>query len=407
LAVHEDLSPAVLQKVVYAGANERSFRQAHDSLQILAELEIPVRRIERLTERVGAERVTQRNRQTAAWEASPLVEKYPPPHPQCTDVAMVQYDGGRAQVLDRSPDAAGPGETLWSETKVGSLYWMASDIQQSDPCPEVPPTFLDPPRVMKLAAEIGRHTASHAAEGSPGETPRQEHPPASPRAGAPEPLSRPQVLASLTDSQTFGKMLAAAALREGLFEAHRKAFVGDGSAANWSIHKQYFCTWTAILDFVHALTYLFAAAMAGRGFRDGWSVYEQWLNWTWQGHVERVIAALAARQAEWGRPEPDEPETSPRSIVNKTLTYLQNQKERMRYDEYRQQGLPITSCYIESTIKQINHRVKGTEKVWSPAGAEAVLQLRADFLSDTQPMADFWQRRQNRMTGQQIRQTAT
>ena len=71
------------------------------------------------------------------------------------------------------------------------------------------------------------------------------------------------------------------------------------------------------------------------------------------------------------------------------------------------EGLPITSCYIESTIKQINHRVKGTEKVWAPAGCEAVLQLRADYLSDTQPMADFWQRRQNRMTGQRIRQTAT
>ena len=54
----EDLSPAVLQKVVYAGANERSFRQAHDSLKVLAELEMPVRRIERITERVGAERVT-------------------------------------------------------------------------------------------------------------------------------------------------------------------------------------------------------------------------------------------------------------------------------------------------------------------------------------------------------------
>lgn len=397
----------MLQKVVYAGANGRSFRQAHDSLQVLAELEVPVRRIERITERVGAERVAQRNGETAAWEVSPLVEKYPPPHPKCADVAMVQYDGGRAQVLDRSQDAPSAGETLWSETKVGSLYWMASEIHPTDPCPDVPPTFVDPPRVIKLAAEIGRHTASNTEEGPPGETPRQEHRRSSQRAGAPEPLSRPQVLASLSDSQTFGKTLAAAALREGLFEAHRKAFVGDGSSANWSIHKQYFCTWTAILDFVHAMTYLFAAAMAGRSFQEGWSVYERWLHWTWQGHVERVIAALAARQAELGRPADDEPETSPRSIVNRTLTYLQNQKDRMRYDEYRQQGLPITSCYIESTIKQINHRVKGTEKVWSPVGAEAVLQLRADFLSDTQPMADFWQRRQSRMTGQQIHQTAT
>ena len=84
----------------------------------------------------------------------------------------------------------------------------------------------------------------------------------------------------------------------------------------------------------------------------------------------------------------------------------------MRYDEYRREGLPITSCYIESTIKQVNHRVKGTGPsfgrcpVWSPAGGEAVLQLRADYLSDINPMTTFWQLRQNRMTGQRIRQAA-
>lgn len=154
------------------------------------------------------------------------------------------------------------------------------------------------------------------------------------------------------------------------------------------------------------MTYLFAAATAGRCFHDGWSVYCRWLEWTWQGHVERVIAEVALRQTELGRPEDHESETSPKSIVNKTLTYLQNQKDRMRYDAYRREGLPITSCYIESTIKQINHRVKGTEKVWSPAGGEAVLQLRADYLSDINPMSTFWQHRQNRMTGQRIRQAA-
>ncbi len=37
----------------------------------------------------------------------------------------------------------------------------------------------------------------------------------------------------------------------------------------------------------------------------------------------------------------------------------------MRYDEYRRQGLPFTSCHIESTIKQINRRVKGSENFWS------------------------------------------
>jgi len=48
----------------------------------------------------------------------------------------------------------------------------------------------------------------------------------------------------------------------------------------------------------------------------------------------------------------------------------------------------------------VNQRVKGTEKFWSEEGAEAILQLRADYLSDDQPLEAFWQRRQAEATGQ-------
>ena len=45
---------------------------------------------------------------------------------------------------------------------------------------------------------------------------------------------------------------------------------------------------------------------------------------------------------------------------------------------------------VESVIKQINRRVKGSEKFWSEPGAEAILQLRADYLSETETMSRFW-----------------
>jgi len=55
----------------------------------------------------------------------------------------------------------------------------------------------------------------------------------------------------------------------------------------------------------------------------------------------------------------------------------------MNYPEYRKAGLPTTSAMIESLIKEINYRVKGTEKFWNrPAGAEAILQVRAAALDD-------------------------
>ena len=70
----------------------------------------------------------------------------------------------------------------------------------------------------------------------------------------------------------------------------------------------------------------------------------------------------------------------------------------MNYPTYRRLGLPITSSVMESTVKQINYRVKGSEKFWSQAGAEALLQLRADQLSDTAP-THYWTRRPAQATG--------
>jgi len=68
----------------------------------------------------------------------------------------------------------------------------------------------------------------------------------------------------------------------------------------------------------------------------------------------------------------------------------------MRYAEYRRQGLPITTSAIESTIKQINRRVKGTEKFWDEGG-DPILQLAADRLSETKPADQFWPRRLARL----------
>ncbi len=86
-------------------------------------------------------------------------------------------------------------------------------------------------------------------------------------------------------------------------------------------------------------------------------------------------------------------------MVSEALGYLRNNTQRMRYDEYRMAGLPTTSSHMESTVKLFNRRVKGTEKFWSEAGAETILQLRADYLSATEPLEAYWQNRQNTATG--------
>ena len=121
--------------------------------------------------------------------------------------------------------------------------------------------------------------------------------------------------------------------------------------------------------------------------------------------MQQVIAALELRLQELGEPGEDEPDSSPRQQVAKTLGYLRNQRERMRYAEYRTAGLPITSSGVESTIKRINRRVKGSEKFWS-VGAEALLTLTADHLSDTPTLHNFWRNRPHRLTGLRCYQQA-
>ena len=60
---------------------------------------------------------------------------------------------------------------------------------------------------------------------------------------------------------------------------------------------------------------------------------------------------------------------------------MENNRDKMRYPEYRRLRLPISSVGVESVIKQLNRRVKGTEKFWAEGGAEAILQVRAAHLS--------------------------
>ena len=127
--------------------------------------------------------------------------------------------------------------------------------------------------------------------------------------------------------------------------------------------------------------------------------YPTWAEWIWQGQVTRVIAALTDHQARLGTPPPQAEANDPRCRVARALTYYTNNQMRMKYPQYRQQGLPLTSSHIESTIKQINARIKGTEKFWEQAAGDAVLQLRADTLSTSRPLDAFWTRWQAQQTG--------
>ena len=302
----------------------------------------------------------------------------------------------------------------WREDKIGLLLSMHSSPQPDDPCPQLPDCFADVQRIPRVARQL-RQQARAASPGTFQRGTSDEAEPTVPLSAEPEPVlaeadphrsyeppqtQQRKVVASRQCWPEFGVLLAATAWSLGFQGANRKAFVGDGSSNNWEIQKRFFGSFVAVLDFLHALSYVYAAAMAGRSAADGWRIYRCWISQVWQGQVQRVIEALAKRQQEVGEPAKGESETSVPSVVRDALRYLRNNADKMDYPRYRQQGLPITSSLMESTVKQINRRVKGTEKFWSEAGAEAILQLRADQLSSDEPLEGFWERRQQQASGQ-------
>lgn len=416
----------MLHKIVYAGTQDTSFAAGRDALLHLAGLKVSEKQVERVTERIGRERMEQRDASVRAFEQLPLMEKFAAAVDHPPDLAVIQMDGGRLQIRDEpaqdtatpppvNPAEATPPPTVspaedappvasevrrghWREDKIGLLMTMTSAESSTDPCATIPETFVDPLRIIKLARELKKGC-------SPGEDAVADPPEPAEDATAQAPEYTPPAVrvksmaATRRGAEFFGPMLATAARARGFYGARRKAFVADGAETNWTTQKRWFSDFTPILDFIHALSYVFAAAMAGRGFAAGWEVYVRWISWVWEGQVAEVITELERRQAELGMPADDEPESSPKWVVAEALGYLRNNQQRMRYDEYRRQGLPITSSHVESTVKQFNRRVKGTEKFWSEDGAEALLQLRADFLSETEPIEKFWTDREANATG--------
>jgi hypothetical protein len=390
---------------------------------VLAEINSSDKQTRRVCKGIGAERVAERDAEVAAYLKKPLAErKAVPEGVTAPAVAVVGVDGGRLQIFERAaekesgpaegevieddvampePAASTKGPMHWREDKIGLLLTMTSPVHQTDPCPEIPESFVNPQWIPELAKELGRGGASKEdrvepapAEGANGVTVAET------AKWQPPEVATKNLVATRRPWDAFGTMVAERAWSLGFYGAARKAFVGDGADCNWTLWQKHFSSFVPILDFIHALTYVFHSAMAGRPRQEGWQSYERWIRWVWAGEVEKVIAELAQRQADLGPAADDAKETQPAKVVARALGYLQNHKNRMRYAEYRTQGLPIVSSYVESAVKQFNYRVKGTEKFWREQGAEEILQLRADYLSDDQPMQAFWQRRQSTETGQ-------
>jgi hypothetical protein len=388
----EGYSPQVLKRAVRQASKAASFKEASDDLRELAEISISPAHLERLSERIGSEWAQHRDQDVAAFRARHLRSTVV----QTAPVAAVMLDGGRVQIrADESP--RGVHNPEWRETKVACCTSLSSQVHVVDPQPEPPPKLLDPPRVTRLVAELSTKGSPGAAAKhgrSAGSDKKQHKRRDKQRRGRAKTKRVRTVVATMLDSDSFGWQVAAEVQRRDLNQAPRKACVCDGQKYNWSIFELHLLPlgFVAILDFMHLVVYLYAAshAVSKKGSVAAWKQYERWVRWAWSGQVDQLLDALAAASKRLGPPPPQCREDDPRALVAAARKYVENNRSRMDYPRYRCLGLPTSSAPVESVIKQLNRRVKGSEKFWLRDAVENILQLRAAYLSEDDRAERLW-----------------
>ena len=399
LSPDDTVSVRVLEKMVFAGVQSGSHQAASKVLEHVGDLSVSPERIRRACQRVGQERIEHHQQQQKTHQSKPLLDQAykKPAGAQAIDIACVMCDGGRYQLLDRAdrtpePRSARKGDH-WKESRIGVLLTMTSEQHDHDPQPVLPPELRYQAMAVTLA-EIGK---TGAKLDEPDEDPQAPDAPRDGLAGA-KLVSR-DLVASRCDWETFGPLLASQAWYRGFAAAKRKVFLSDGSATIEKLQGAHFSHFTSILDLLHALSYSLAAARAvcsdetaARG------QYNSWAALIWEGRVTEVIKELLTWQEILGDPPAEASSTDPREVVRTSRVYYENHLSRMNYPAYRQAGFPLTSSLMESAVKQVSRRVKGTEKFWSTPGAEAMLRLRAEYLSDSAHMPRYWNRRRQHAT---------
>lgn len=377
-----ELTPGLVRRITYAGAEARSFKRAAIVMKQVAGQPVSAKTIERVVHDVGGELARRR-------DADPKTDDALARHPESPPaLAVIECDGGR--IRTREP-GHGPGVHRstegWRETKNACLIRAKRTVSTEDPQPEPPECFCNPEHVAKIAETEALSVASPLPP--PDSRDLQTDTPSQNAVLVPAADWRPKrlvrtVLSSMAEAKDFGKQMAREAKRRRFAEAPAKAFLGDGLPWNWTIWKKHFSDFTPILDFIHVLSYLFLAAKAVHmAPEDAWSQYLAWMRGAWQGDVNQVLDEFRVLQTKMGEPPSEVAENDPRKILAKTINYLENNRDRMKYPEYRQNGLPVTTAWMESLVKEMNYRVKGTEMFWNdPDGAEAILQVRAAALCD-------------------------
>ena len=329
------LSPGVLRMVGRVGAMV-SFEEGHELLSDLAGVDVPTKHVERAAEELGRE-VAEDERRVV----EPLVADQP--------VAPTLYLGmdgtgvpvRKEELVDRAgkqPD----GSAKTREVKLCTVWSAEGRDEEGTP--------------VRDEASISYSAAiESAAHQDTDEVPSE-----------------------------FAARVEREATRRGFERAARRAVLGDGAKWIWNLATEHFPDAVQIVDRFHAKQHLSDVAKSIYGV--GSDLGKQWARERHDeldgGDIDAVLGALRVHSLQ------DEE-------ARKCVGYVEDNRARMRYAEFRAAGLCTSTGVVEAGCKTaIGTRCKRAGMHWTVAGADAIIALRCCKLSGR--FEDFWERRAQR-----------
>lgn len=156
----------------------------------------------------------------------------------------------------------------------------------------------------------------------------------------------------------------------------------DGERQLWDLQEEWLARAVPVLDLFHVNERLWTAAHCfhRETSPEAEQFVERYLRMLLEGKVDSVIRSfrqlLVTRQLTGEK----------RQRLKATITYYDNNREHMRYDEYLAAGYPIGSGVAEGACRHlVKDRLERTGMRWSLAGAQAMLHLRALYINGDWP----------------------
>jgi Uncharacterised protein family (UPF0236) len=328
--VHTHFSPAVRRMMAVVGS-ETSFDRGRAQLELLADLKVNAKAVERQSEAIGADIAARE--QDAIHRAKQL--ELPVVCAPSVPVLYIEMDGTGVPVMKAETEGrAGKTEGQLARTrevKLGCVFTQTTTDKEGRP-----------------VRDDGSTT----------------------------------YVAAIETAEEFGPRIYTEAWRRGWSRAEKKVIIADGAVWIWNLADQHFPGAIQIVDLFHARQHLWE--LSAKLFpiddlsRKRWTA--RCLKLLDKGKIEPLVKILR---------DLNPANSDLTKIIGNEADYFQRNAERMRYPAFRKQGLFVGSGVVEAGCKTvIGARLKQSGMFWSVEGANAIIALRCCQLSSN--FEDYW-----------------